>query len=82
LSWRTHCPGCGGKKSKRWGEGRQTLTKFCENPACSLFGIPNLVSVKTVVTIDKLGRPHVSHKEMTVRRRPTFVPGQHRITEW
>lgn len=74
LSWRTHCTVCGQKKEKRWGEGRTTLAKFCPNNVCRMFGIPNLVSVRTVVTFDRLGRPHVSHKEMTIRRRPTFQP--------
>lgn len=74
LSWRTHCPSCGHRKSKRWGEGRTSLSKFCANEGCGLFGIPHLVSVKTVVTIDRLGRPHVRHKEMAIRRRPTFSP--------
>jgi hypothetical protein len=74
LSWRTHCIGCASKKEKRWGEGRSTLAKFCPNPQCTLFGVPNLVAVKKIVTIDRLGRPHVAHKEMAVRRRPTFTP--------
>lgn len=74
LSWRTHCPGCGQKKAKRWGERRETLAKYCANEQCQLFGIPNMVALKKVVTFDRLGRPHVSHKEMVVRRRPTFAP--------
>lgn len=74
LSWRTHCNVCGTKKEKRWGEGRTTLAKFCANGDCRMFGIPNLVSVRTVVTFDRLGRPHVSHREMAVKRRPTFSP--------
>lgn len=74
LSWRTHCVACGSKKDKRWGEGRTSLAKFCPNKVCSLHGIPHLVAVKTVVTIDRLGRSHVSHREAAVRRRPTFTP--------
>jgi hypothetical protein len=73
LSWRKHCVACGSKKAKRWGEGRTTLAKFCPNEACGLHGIPHLVAVKTVVTIDRLGRQHVAHKETAIRRRPTFT---------
>lgn len=61
---RTHCPGCGSRKAKRWGERRLTLTKFCPNDSCSLFGVPYLVAVGTVVTIDRDGRQRVTQREL------------------
>lgn len=76
LSWRTHCRLCGSRKTKVWGNGRLTLAKHCPNQGCEMFGIPQLYSVKTVVTFDRLGRRHVAHREFTVRRRPQFIaPG-------
>ncbi len=72
LSWRTHCTACGTKKSKVWGPGRSTLAKHCPNTLCHMHGIPQLFSVKVVVTFDRLGRRHIAHKEFAVRRRPTF----------
>lgn len=72
-SWRTHCQGCGQRKAKRWGAGRLTLAKFCPNEACRLFGIPQLVTIRTVVTIDRFGRRHTAHKEVAIRRRPQFT---------
>jgi len=74
LSWRTHCTQCGSKKTKVWGPGRTTLSKHCPNKACGMFGVPQLVTVKTIVTFDRLGRRHVAHKEVAIRRRPTFEP--------
>jgi len=67
-SRRTHCSHCGTRKAKRWGDGRVTLTKFCPNDSCTLFGLPHLVAVATVVTIDRLGRRHIAHKEMATNR--------------
>jgi hypothetical protein len=71
-SWRTHCRACGSRKAKVWGPNRSTLSKHCPNEACTVYGVPQLFAVQTVVTIDRLGRRHVSHRELTVRRRPQF----------
>ena len=73
LSWRTHCGVCGGKKEKRWSADKLSLAKYCATSTCRLFGIPILVSVQRVVTIDRLGRPHIRHQEVAIRRRPTFT---------
>lgn len=72
LSWRTHCRACGSRKKKVWGPGRTTLSKHCPNDACGMFGAPQMCLVQTVVTFDAQGKRHVSHKEVAVRRRPTF----------
>lgn len=76
LSWRTHCGVCGGRKAKRWSDDRLHLAKYCQTPECRLFGIPNLVSIQRVITIDRLGRLHVRHQEVAVRKRPTFSVDQ------
>jgi hypothetical protein len=73
LSWRTHCTQCGVRKAKVWGPGRTTLSKHCPNQTCGMFGIPQLVTVRTIVTIGPDGKRHVSHKEVAIRRRPTFA---------
>ena len=73
LSWRTHCGVCGGKKAKRWSADKLALAKYCQNPDCRLFGMPNLVSIQRIITIDRLGRRHVRVEEVLVRRRPTFT---------
>lgn len=70
---RTHCSGCGTQKAKRWGEGRLTLTKFCPNEACTLYGLPHLVTIAKVVTIDRLGREHVAHKELFGEAAPAWT---------
>lgn len=74
LSWRTHCSACGSRKAKVWGPGRTTLSKHCPNESCGMHGLPQIVTVRTVVTFDRLGRRHVAHKEVAIRRRPTFTP--------
>lgn len=73
LSWRTHCGVCGMKKARRWSADKLALAKYCQNQSCRLFGMPNLVSIQRIITIDRLGRRHVRVEEILVKKRPTFT---------